>query len=104
MTPLRLLGCPLHCRDDELMALFRKSGPGANGTWAHYADGESKTPINESKMAALGEIGSSFWAAREWHLMHCLFSWGKYMHMRLRVSCWRPDSIISRTCGTAVIY
>lgn len=48
---------PPHCRDDELTALFSESGPGANGSWAYYADGEGKTPINESQMAALGEIG-----------------------------------------------
>lgn len=74
---------PPHCRDDELTALFSKTGPGTDGAWAYYADEEGKIPLNESQMADLGETGGSFWAERDWHLLHCLFYWEKYMRLRV---------------------
>ncbi|KAF7516099.1 hypothetical protein G7054_g14293 [Neopestalotiopsis clavispora] len=31
---------------------------------------------------ALGEAGGSFWASRDWHVVHCLYYWRKYARMR----------------------
>ncbi|QKX55363.1 uncharacterized protein TRUGW13939_02455 [Talaromyces rugulosus] len=73
---------PPHCRDDELTAEFKRSGPGADGSWPYFADPEGKIPVNKSHIAALGETNGMFWAMREWHVAHCLFYWQKYIRMR----------------------
>jgi hypothetical protein len=72
---------PPHCRDDDLTAQFSSAGPGPDGTWFYYADSTGTTQINESQIASLGD--GSFWVHRDWHLMHCVFYWQKYMRMRI---------------------
>lgn len=73
---------PPYCRDEELTAEFDKAGPGPDGAWAYFADQEGKVPLNRSEVAALGDKGGSFWASRDWHIVHCLFYWQKYHRMR----------------------
>ncbi|KAK1752309.1 hypothetical protein QBC47DRAFT_390245 [Echria macrotheca] len=73
---------PPYCRDDELTAEFEKAGPGPNGSWEYFADEEGKRPLSMEQVAALGEVGGSFWASRDWHIVHCLFYWQKYTRMR----------------------
>ncbi|KAI0149863.1 hypothetical protein F4776DRAFT_603600 [Hypoxylon sp. NC0597] len=73
---------PPYCRDDKLTAEFDQAGPGPEGAWEYFADKEGKTPLNRTQVAALGEIGGSFWASRDWHIAHCLFYWQKYYRMR----------------------
>jgi hypothetical protein len=73
---------PPYCRDDEFTSEFDKAGPGPDGAWAYFADEEGKLPLNRSEVAALGDIGGSFWASRDWHIVHCLFYWLKYHRMR----------------------
>ncbi|KAL7904149.1 hypothetical protein GGI35DRAFT_464020 [Trichoderma velutinum] len=73
---------PPYCRDDELTVEFDKAGPGPDGAWAYFADEKGKFLLNRSEVAALGDIGGSFWASRDWHIVHCLFYWQKYHRMR----------------------
>ncbi|OTA92519.1 hypothetical protein M434DRAFT_60995, partial [Hypoxylon sp. CO27-5] len=73
---------PPYCRDDELTAEFDQAGPGPQGTWEYFADKDGKTPLNRTQVAALGETDGSFWASRDWHIVHCLFYWQKYYRMR----------------------
>ncbi|RDA95408.1 hypothetical protein CP533_3436 [Ophiocordyceps camponoti-saundersi (nom. inval.)] len=73
---------PPYCRDEKLTAEFDKSGPGPNGQWSYFADKAGIEPLTTSQMAGLGETGGSFWASRDWHIVHCLFYWQKYVRMR----------------------
>jgi hypothetical protein len=73
---------PPYCRDGELTAEFDKAGPGPEGAWEYFADAEGKLPLSLKQVAALGETGGSFWASRDWHIVHCLFYWQKYVRMR----------------------
>lgn len=73
---------PPYCRDDELTAEFDRSGPGPEGSWSYFADEAGLLPLTPSAVAALGEAGGSFWASRDWHVVHCLYYWRKYARMR----------------------
>ncbi|KAK5662264.1 hypothetical protein OQA88_8169 [Cercophora sp. LCS_1] len=73
---------PPHCRDTELADQFTKSGPNPDGTWTYYADANGTRRITEAEIAQLPR-GGSFWVERDWHLMHCVFYWQKYMRMRI---------------------
>ncbi|RDA88375.1 hypothetical protein CP532_5556, partial [Ophiocordyceps camponoti-leonardi (nom. inval.)] len=73
---------PPYCRDAKLTAEFDKSGPGPNGQWSYFADEAGTQPLTTTQMASLGETGGSFWASRDWHIVHCLFYWQKYVRMR----------------------
>ncbi|POR31341.1 Uncharacterized protein TPAR_08443 [Tolypocladium paradoxum] len=73
---------PPYCRDDELTAEFDRSGPGPNGAWSYFADKDGKIPLNKTEVSVLGETGGTFWASRDWHVVHCLFYWQKYWRMR----------------------
>ncbi|KAF1361952.1 hypothetical protein EJ07DRAFT_50489, partial [Lizonia empirigonia] len=71
---------PGYCRDDELTAIFERSGTELDGSWPYYAD------INGTHRISIEEISSSgrgsFYATRYWHVAHCLFYWEKYVRMR----------------------
>ena len=78
---------PPHCRDDELVAEFDRSGPGANGEWPYWAD------INATRAIPLEEIGllaglprgkAIFYSSNGWHVAHCGFSWRKEFRMRAK--------------------
>ncbi|KAH6641166.1 hypothetical protein F5144DRAFT_506199 [Chaetomium tenue] len=73
---------PPYCRDGELTAEFDNAGPGPEGSWEYFADKEGKVALDLEQVAALGETGGSFWASRDWHIVHCLFYWQKYVRMR----------------------
>ena len=73
---------PPHCRDDELTAEFDRAGPGPGGAWSYFADENGTVALDRAQVAALGEVGRSFWARRDWHVAHCLFYWEKYVRMR----------------------
>ncbi|ETS82905.1 hypothetical protein PFICI_04781 [Pestalotiopsis fici W106-1] len=73
---------PPYCRDDELTAEFDRSGPGPDGSWGYFADEAGTIPLSADEVAALGETGGSFWASRDWHVVHCLYYWRKYARMR----------------------
>lgn len=73
---------PPYCRDDALTAEFDRSGPNADGSWGYFADAEGLFPLSADQVAALGERGGSFWASRDWHVVHCLYYWRKHQRMR----------------------
>ncbi|UKZ80160.1 hypothetical protein TrVFT333_007917 [Trichoderma virens FT-333] len=65
-----------------MTAEFDSAGPGPDGAWSYFANEEGRLSLNRSEVAALGDIGGSFWASRDWYIVHCLFSWQKYHRMR----------------------
>ncbi|KAF4587168.1 hypothetical protein GQ602_003861 [Ophiocordyceps camponoti-floridani] len=73
---------PPYCRDEKLTAEFDRSGPGPEGQWSYFADKAGTVPLSTAEMARLGETDGSFWASRDWHIVHCLFYWQKYIRMR----------------------
>ena len=73
---------PPYCRDVNLTKEFDLAGPEPDGEWKYFADEEGTVPLNYSEIAALGDTGGTFWTSREWHIVHCLFMWQKYIRMR----------------------
>ncbi|PFH62853.1 hypothetical protein XA68_11634 [Ophiocordyceps unilateralis] len=73
---------PPYCRDEELTAEFDRSGPGPGGQWSYFADKAGNVPLDRTEMARLGETKGSFWASRDWHIVHCLFYWQKFVRIR----------------------
>ncbi|KAH8662484.1 hypothetical protein BX600DRAFT_437876 [Xylariales sp. PMI_506] len=71
---------PQHCIDDELTQEFDIAGPGENGQWPYFffdADDGFK-PINSTlELREAAVAGVDYWATREWHAAHCLFTWRK---------------------------
>lgn len=74
---------PEHCVDHELVAEFDRVGPRPDGTWPYYIlDAQLSPevpfqPINASEIDALAREGKQYWTTREWHVMHCMFTWRK---------------------------
>lgn len=80
---------PPHCRDDELTALFEKSGPGPNGEWKYYASNLNASKVfSLEEMAQLAEKPDSerqAWATIEWHDKHCFFTLLKQVRGRTKM-------------------
>ncbi|KAK9797988.1 hypothetical protein SCARD494_03160 [Seiridium cardinale] len=93
---------PPHCRDEQLMVEFEHAGPGPNGAWDYFADGEGQVPMNKTAIAALGELGGTFWVSREWHIAHCVFYWQKYIRRRETGTVLRLISIAFAMPSTAL--
>ncbi|ATY63566.1 hypothetical protein A9K55_007810 [Cordyceps militaris] len=70
---------PPHCRDDELTALFDRSGDGPNGTWTYWSDVHHSTEIAVKDIGALADDPrhGRFYATYRWHMVHCFFYWRK---------------------------
>lgn len=74
---------PEHCVDSELVDEFDRVGPQADGTWPYYvldavnSPEEPFLPINASSIDSLARDGKQYWTTREWHIMHCMFTWRK---------------------------
>ncbi|KAH6638557.1 hypothetical protein BKA67DRAFT_499897, partial [Truncatella angustata] len=73
---------PSYCRDEQLTVEFEHAGPGIDGAWSYFRDRKGLISINKTEMAALAELGGTFWASQDWHIAHCLFYWQKYVRMR----------------------
>ena len=74
---------PPHCRDDALTTEFDRAGPGPEGQWSYFADGNGTLLLTKAEIAMLGETGGSFWSSRDWHIAHCVFYWQKYKRMEV---------------------
>ncbi|KAM7184638.1 hypothetical protein V8F33_012884 [Rhypophila sp. PSN 637] len=74
---------PIHCRDDELTALFERAGPGPNGEWTYYRTqphlGDNLTAAAKYTVDELALLSEKSEAERqvvatvEWHDKHCFF-------------------------------
>lgn len=65
------------CVDKELLAEFRRAGPGPDGAWDYYEDRHGKTKINVTDMAGYTQAFGSYFGTRRWHASHCLYTWRK---------------------------
>ncbi len=70
---------PPHCRDEELTAVFDRSGDGPNGTWTYWTDQNHTKEIAVEDLGALADEpeGGIFYSTHRWHLVHCFFYWRK---------------------------
>lgn len=69
---------PAHCRDDELTAEFERSGPGVNGSWTYWTDGNHTKEITVEEIAKAGDDPEfRFHMTGHWHIIHCIFYWRK---------------------------
>ena len=73
---------PPHCRDDELTALFDKSGPAPDGSWYYYSDWDKTSTLNLSQIAAMGGTREHFFTTHEWHIAHCTWTWRKQVRAK----------------------
>ena len=60
---------PPHCRDDELLEEWERSGRGPNGTWEYFADQSREHPLTVDEVAMLPLTDGFFWMTQEWHVM-----------------------------------
>lgn len=70
---------PPHCIDEELTALFERSGDGPNGTWTYWSDLAHTKEIPAESIPALADdpAHGRFYATARWHITHCTFYWRK---------------------------
>ena len=82
---LSLSWLPAHCRDDELTYEFAHSGPGPNGEWEYWADGNASISmtIEEVGLLAFQEKGYVF-SPLGFHVAHCSYYWRKEYRMRAK--------------------
>lgn len=76
---------PDSCIDQELVGEFDVSGPGADGSWPYFEMAEDNTgfvPINHTDIDAFAKTGRGYFATREWHIIHCIFTWRKQFRGR----------------------
>lgn len=60
---------PPHCRDDELLEEWERSGRGPNGAWEYFAYPSRNQSLTVEEVSMLADTGGSFWMTHEWHIM-----------------------------------
>lgn len=76
---------PAHCRDDELTAEFERSGPGVDGSWTYWTDGNHTREISIEEIAkGADDPEFRFHMTGHWHVIHCIFYWRKEHRARLQ--------------------
>jgi len=74
---------PQSCIDDELVKEFDRSGPGPDGTWPYFEkeilspSDVSFIPINATEIDTFASEGRDYYATKEWHILHYMFTWRK---------------------------
>ncbi|KAM0718422.1 hypothetical protein Q7P37_005492 [Cladosporium fusiforme] len=89
---------PESCIDRVLVSEFDASGPGADGSWPYFdvavltESGGSPEflPINGTEIDDLARVGKRYFATREWHILHCMFTWRKQFRARFDASHIEP--------------
>jgi hypothetical protein len=89
---------PDSCIDKDLTVEFDASGPGAGGAWPYFDVGNSTeagnspgfVPINNAEIDGLAKAGKRYFATREWHLLHCMFTRRKQFRARFDASSVEP--------------
>jgi hypothetical protein len=90
---------PESCIDKDLVIEFDASGPGADGAWPYYDVGNSTkamggssgfVPINNTDIEDFARAGRWYFATREWHILHCMFTWRKQFRARFDASNVEP--------------
>jgi hypothetical protein len=89
---------PDSCIDKDLTVEFDASGPGADGAWPYFDVGNSTeagnspgfVPINNTEIDGFAKAGKWYFATREWHILHCMFTWRKQFRARFDASSVEP--------------
>ena len=69
---------PEHCRDDDLIEEWNRSGPGPGGSWPYYTDRYGNVTLTLEELGRLADAPVPiFYMTQEWHIMHCVFYWRK---------------------------
>lgn len=68
---------PEHCIDDMLSTEFEHAGPENNGSWPYWTTQYDGEFINTEDVNSYAENAIDYWATREWHIQHCIFTWRK---------------------------
>lgn len=68
---------PAHCRDDELLEEFDRSGENPDGSWNYWRDPKMQHRLNLSELGELADQQEPFYASQMWHVVHCTFNWRK---------------------------
>jgi hypothetical protein len=83
---------PPHCRDPELEEQFDHAGPGPNGEWAYYADGNGSKTYSRDEVASFGGVGGDLeiWTTKAWHITHCAYYWRKEIRLQQTGAIMEP--------------
>ena len=68
---------PDHCRDDELVEEFEKSGPNEGGGWSFFRDQNHTSPMTYEEVSMLPDTGGQWFTEWDWHAAHCMYYWKK---------------------------
>jgi hypothetical protein len=80
--PIAAAWLPEHCRDDELIEDFDRSGDGPNGSWIYYTDFDKTGTMTIEEVGRLADVGGNFFTTLEWHIKHCSYNWKKLFRSR----------------------
>lgn len=75
--PIATSWLPPHCRDDELIEEFNRSGDGPDGSWTYYTDFNKTATMTEDEVGQLVDVQGHFFTTHAWHVRHCAFNWRK---------------------------
>jgi hypothetical protein len=105
---------PDSCIDKDLVTEFDASGPGADGTWPYFDVGNSTeaggsagfVPINSTDIDDFAKAGRWYFATREWHILHCMFTWRKQFRAGFdaaNVEPWNNNEEHIRHCSEYIM-
>lgn len=105
---------PEYCIDNDLVAEFDASGPDANGSWPYFEPitmfgSENETDfvrIDNAEIDSFAREGRGYYATREWHVLHCMFTWRKQFRARFqaeKVEPWNNHEGHIKHCSEYII-
>ncbi|KAH8803617.1 hypothetical protein F5884DRAFT_683144, partial [Xylogone sp. PMI_703] len=97
---------PNDCIDDELTAEFDRAGPGLNGSWNYYTKLHGGHLINNSEIDDYAITATDYFATREWHIAHCIFTWRKQFRSRSTgkiIEPWNEKEEHIKHCGSYIM-
>lgn len=105
---------PDSCIDKDLVDEFDVSGPETDGSWPYFElrdatenDGiPDFVTVNSTGIDELAEAGMVYFATREWHILHCMFTWRKQFRARYdesRVEPWNNHEDHIQHCSDYIM-
>lgn len=103
---------PASCIDQDLVDEFDVSGPGADGAWPYYTRAQGNDgstvfiPINSNETDEFAQQGRDYFATREWHISHCMFTWRKQFRARhngKHVEPWNENEKHIKHCNDYIM-
>lgn len=103
---------PPSCIDDDLVEEFDVSRPGPDGSWPYFEIVRPTpltrflSPINATQIDDFAREGREYFATREWHILHCMFTWRKQLRAGFdgkHVESWNNKEEHVRHCSDYIM-